>query len=297
VGRCHQYKTSRTSSRYRLGQNEVINRPKGKGQRSQVSMSKLHRDMLLGGLGLIILGTFLSLVLLIDWATFNDSLLLNLSLTLLVILGGIFFCYLLWVRVYGVKVLLLGDHSYDKESLIDNYEIQLLDGQLHTKIIPQVILEKDSLRTRAQLRRIRGSFFFPPRVVINLNINQLLLNDEAQQVLLTHNLNRVLHLLKRRLDEQKIDVIINSMGTQEGFYEFSNLASQPMRFQALSKLKEQFVALQNSSHALGEYPSERFLNYLKFSHNMPVFLTIIDTLLSNIMLSGYDSNCEVVFSK
>ncbi|MFT6778218.1 MAG: hypothetical protein ACJAV1_002155 [Paraglaciecola sp.] len=260
-------------------------------------MSKLHRDMLLGGLGLIVLGTFLSLVLFINWATFNNDLLLNLSLTILVIFGCIFFCYLLWVRAYGVKVLLLGDHSYDEESLIDNYEIQLLDGQRHTKIIPQVILEKDSLRTRAQLRRIRGSFFFPPRVVINLNINQLLLNDEAQQVLLTHNLNRVLHLLKRRLDEQKIDVIINSMGTQEGFYEFSNLASQPMRFSALSKLKEQFDALQNSSQALGEYPSERFLNYLKFSHNMPVFLTIIDTLLSNIMLSGYDSNCEVVFSK
>jgi len=260
-------------------------------------MSKLHRDILLGGLGLIVLVAFLSLVLLLDWEKFSDDLLLNLSLTVLVIFGGIFFCYLLWVRAYGVKVVLLGDHAYDKESLIDNYEIQLLDGQLHTKIIPQVILEKDSPRTRAQLRRIRGSFFFPPRVVIKLNINQLLSNDEAQQVLLTHNLNRVLHLLKRRLDEQKIDVIINSMGSQQGFNEFSELASQAMRFSASSKLKEQFIALQNSSQALGVYPSESFLNYLKFSHNMPVFLTILDTLLTNLMLSGYDSGCEVVFSK
>jgi hypothetical protein len=222
---------------------------------------------------------------------------LKVLLIVLVVLEGAFFIGLLLVKKNSVKVLLLGVHSYDNESLIDNYETQILDGQLHTKVIPQVILENDSPRTRAQLRRLRGSFFFPPRVIISININQLLQNNEAQQVLLTHNLNRVLHLLKRRFDEQKVDVIINSMGTQEGFCEFSNLVNKPMRFKAFSKLKEQFVSLQNSSQALVEYPSDTFLNYLKFAHTMPIFLTIIDTLLTNIMLSEFDSNSEVFFSK
>lgn len=260
-------------------------------------MNKLHRDIFLGCIGLLAVVSLIRLVYAINWRRFDDALILNISLTLLVILGCLFFCYLLWVRVYGVKVLLLGDHSYDKDSLIDNYETQLLDGQLHTKVIPQVILENDSPRTRAQLRRLRGSFFFPPRLIINLNISQLLGNDAAQQVLLTHNLNRVLHLLRRLFDEQKVDVIINSMETQEGFYEFSNVVNKPMRFNAQSKLKDQFSALQNSSQALVEYPSDTFLNYLKFAHNMPKFLAIIDTLLVNLMLTEFDSNSEVLFSK
>jgi hypothetical protein len=246
---------------------------------------------------MVVLLSFIGLVFFLKQVHFNDALLLTLSSIMLVTLGAIFFCHLLWVRAYAVKVLLLGGHSHDKEKIIEQYETQLLDGHIHTQIIPLVILEQDSPRTRAQLRRLRGSFIYPPRNVINININQLLSNDEAQQALITHNLNRVLHLLKHRLDKQKVDVIINTMETQDGFYAFSNLVNKPMRFKAIPTLQKQFIALQNSSLALVEYSPESFLNYLKFSHNMPVFLTIIDTLLTNIMLTGFDSNSEVFFTK
>jgi hypothetical protein len=260
-------------------------------------MSKLQRDILLACIAIIVLFSFIGLVFFLKEVNFNSSPFLTLSLIILVTLGIIFVCHLFWMRTSAVKVLLLGTHSLDKESIINQYETQLLDGHIHTQIIPQVILDQDSSRTRAQLRRLRGSFFYPPRVVISLNINQLLLNNEAQQTLLTYNLNRVLHLLKRSGDEHRVDVIINTMTSVDGFYEFSNLINKPMRFKTIPNLKEQFTELQNSSQALLEYPSETFLNYLKFAHNMPLFLTTIDTLLTNLILTGFDSNSEVFFSK
>lgn len=261
-------------------------------------MSELQRDNLLTSLAIVTIFMLLGLIILLQIYCIDSHPVLTIFLQLMSTLTAIFICYLLWVKAYNAKTLLLGDYfrDHDNEKIIEQYDTQLLDGQLSTQIIPRAILEQDSPRARDQLKRLKGSYFFPPRIIVNINVNNLLSRDDARQVMLIHNLNRVLHLLKHRGKRQKVDLIINDMQSLDGYKEFSQLFNKTMRFSVKSTLKIQFEALQDSSKALLEYPTDNFLSYLKFANSMPTCIEQIDMLLNNLMLTGYDSNSEVFFS-
>lgn len=261
-------------------------------------MSKLQKDILFICLAILSLLIFANLILIYSDYDGPNLTLYGLLLIVTIVFTTMFFCYLLWVRLNGVTLILIGDHyaNSDNQDVIDSLDIAMLNHPTRVQIMSKVALEQDSLKIRLHLQQLKGSFFYPPKILINLNINSLLLSDKAQVFLLTANLNRVLEQLRHWRTEQKIDLVVNTMQSVDGYNEFSDISGRPMHFNAKSNLHQQLRKLQNSTKSLIKFSPANFLNYLKFAHTMPSFLAQIDELLANLLIANEDADTHVYFS-
>ncbi len=210
---------------------------------------------------------------------------------LLIALG--FFVYLFVLTIRATSVLLLGDQHSESEKLINFCDTCLLGAQLSSQIVPSVLLEQDSPRGRLQLKRLKGSFFNPPRIVIVLNLQRLLHNNEGEVLLLCSNLNRVLFLLRHINRMQQIDVVFNHLDQLQGYKEFVTQGDSEAEYSAEVSIAQQLSALQNSTKALLTYPPANFMHYLAFTHSIPTVSRIIEKMLNDLLLSDKDAHARV----
>lgn len=204
-----------------------------------------------------------------------------------------FLSYLYWLTKHSTNVLLLGDINSESEKLINSSDASLLGEQVSSQVIPNSLLQQDSPRARLQLKRLKGSFFKPPRIMIVVNLWHLLQNNEGQVLLLTTNLNRVLFLLRHAKRTQQIDVVFNHLERYVGFSEFVAQADGIREFSAETSMLDQLNALQNTTKALLAYPPENFIRYLTFSHSIPTIAKSIEKLLNNLLLTDKVAHARV----
>jgi hypothetical protein len=220
---------------------------------------------------------------------FHQQILLGLS----TIAALIFFGYLLWVLDHATRVLVLGDNASDIEKLIANNDAILLGEQLRTQIIPKALIEQESPRARFHIKAFKGSYFYPPRILISINICSLLEGNEGELVLKSIQLNRILELLRHKKRLQKIDVIFNHMDKLEGYHEFKNAADIAMTFSSYLPLGPQLASAQNTTKALLDNTTFHFMQFLKFAHGIPDLSNTIDKLLADLLLVDKEANSRV----
>jgi hypothetical protein len=207
----------------------------------------------------------------------------------------IFFCYLLWVKVYATKVLVLGDNTSDSEKLLTHNDGILLGEKLRAQIIPKALFKQESPRARFQLKTFKGSFFAPPRILISMNICSLVEANEAELVIKSMQLNRVFELLRHKSRTQKIDVVFNHMDKLVGYREFKNATDNAMNFWSYLPLAPQLLAAQNTTQALLENHTSQFFQFLNFAHKIPDLSSAIDTLLADLLLVDKEAGSHVYF--
>ncbi len=256
-------------------------------------MSTLRDSIIIGLIGLFCL--VLVIVLLTLSTTFNSwysiSLLILLSLVVIVVI--VLFSYQLWLAMRSPKMLIIGDKQVNNEKIITDYDINLFDESTSINIVPQAVIDQDSPRGRQLLKRLKGSFLRPPKLLITMNIKQLLKNNEGELTVLSINLGRVLHQLKHEKRRQQVDVIFSHMNEITGYVEFKGVASLSMQFSTQSSLEEQLYKAQNTTDALTEYPAENFMQFLAFSRFIPNLSATADKLLSDLLLTGKSANTKV----
>ena len=205
----------------------------------------------------------------------------------------VFLSYLYWLTKHTTSVLLLGDPHSDSEKLINGCDSSLLGEQLSSQIIPSSLLQQDSPRARLQLKRLKGSFFNPPRIVIVLNLQRLLQNNEGEVLLLCSNLNRVLFLLRHTNRMQQIDVVFNHLDQLQGYKEFVTLRDSEAEYSAEVSIAEQLTLQQNSTKALLAYPPANFMLFLAFTHSIPTVSRIIEKMLNDLLLTDKNAHARV----
>ena len=205
----------------------------------------------------------------------------------------VFLSYLYWLTKHTTSVLLLGDAHSDSEKLINSGDASLLGEELSSQIIPSPLLQQDSPRTRLQLKRLKGSFFKPPRIVIVVNLPHLLQSNEGEMLLLTSNLNRVLFLLRHAKRTQQIDLVFNHLEKLSGYNEFVTQADGLNEYSAIESIAQQLSAVQNSTKALLTYPSANFMLFLAFAHSIPTISSVMEKLLSDLLLTDKKANARV----
>ena len=205
----------------------------------------------------------------------------------------VFLSYLYWLTKHSTSVLLLSDAHSDSEKLINSCDASLLGEELASQIIPSALLQQDSPRTRLQLKRLKGSFFKPPRIVIVLNLQHLLNSNEGELLLLTTNLNRVLFLLRHARRTQQVDVVFNHLEKLSGYREFVTQADGISEYSATQSIAQQLGAQQNSTKALLAYSPEDFMLYLAFTHSISTISAVIEKLLNDLLLSDKKANARV----
>ena len=224
-----------------------------------------------------------------SWYFFSVTLLLS----IIVVIIAALFAYQIWLMFRSPKVLVIGDKHVNNEKLITDYDTHLIDEYLSINIVPRAIIEQDSPRGRQVLKRLKGSHFSPPRLLITINIKQLLNSDDSELTLLSMNLNRVLHQLKHESRHQQVDVVFSHMNELPGYNEFKGVAPLSMQFSANKPLEDQLYNIQNTTKALTEYPSASFMQFLTFSQFIPVLSAATDKLLSELLLTGSSANTRV----
>lgn len=256
-------------------------------------MSNLRDSIILGLVGLLCL--VLVIILLSLSATFesNYSIALLIILLLVVIVIAGLFCYQIWIAMRAPKVLIVGDRQVNNERIITDYDTSLIDESTSVNIVPTAVIEQDSPRGRQLLKRLKGSFLKPPRLLVTLSIKQLLQTNEGELTLLSMNLNRVLHQLRHEGRRQQIDVVFSHMNTIVGYNEFKGVAPTMGPLTAKSSIESQLFTLQNTTAALTEYPAENFMHFLSFSHFIPDLAATSDKLMSDLLLTGELSNTNV----
>jgi hypothetical protein len=205
----------------------------------------------------------------------------------------VFLTYLYWLTKHSTSVLLLGGPHSDNEKLINSCDASLRGDQLSSQIIPSSLLEQDTPRARLQLKRLKGSFFKPPRIVIVINLQHLLQSHEGQILLLTTNLNRVLFLLRHSYRMQQIDVVFNHLEKCQGFIEFLAHSDGIGEYSAEEPILEQLSAQQNSTKALLACQPANFMAFLAFAHSIPTISELMEKLLNDLLLTAKKAHARV----
>ncbi|WP_133470996.1 hypothetical protein [Paraglaciecola marina] len=241
----------------------------------------------------LVLLTALILVVIDSTIQYNHWILITLTTLSVTVIA--FFIYLQWISTYSARVILIGDHYSYCEDLIKRCDNSLEGEHLRTQILPASLLETDSPRARYQLKTLKGSFFFPPRLVIAINFEQFFKANDAEKLILVTNLNRVLGLLKHNKRKQQIDLVFTQMQELSGYNEFSNQLNKSVPYSTSLPIIQQLKQNVNTTQALLDFTPSNFILFLKFRHNLSSLSTTIDGLISDLLLVSQKPKSLVYF--
>lgn len=219
-----------------------------------------------------------------------------LLLTLMAV-GGYGF-YFFWKRSRIQNLLIIGDQFSNKEELARSYTHSPSGNFLSPQIVSSALLNTDSPRARLQLQQLRGSSIAPPHILIAVNAGHFCRSNESEQMLLTQNLNRLLHLLCHDNQYQRIDIAFTHTEKISGYELFSRWASyqkKPLSFTSEQSLLRQLETYKNYSHALTQLTPNEFLGIISFFNAMPTHMGLLNKLIENLLLTNRFSAQTRVF--
>ena len=222
--------------------------------------------------------------------------LIILLLSLLTIIS--YFIYYFWIKSQVQKVLIIGDDYADRESLIDHYSNSQTCDFFAPQILSLALLKNDSPRARLRLEQLRGSRFSPPYITIAVNVEHYCESTEAEQLLLSSNLNRLLHALRHKRLEQKIDLVFTHTEKIPGYGQFSRWVShqqKSLRFTLEQPLGMQLQNYKNYSRALTKITPDEFLVVLGFFNSLQKYISLLDKLIDNLLLANEGARNRVYF--
>ena len=236
-----------------------------------------------------------AMVLLIFLSTYEAWYFRSLAV-LLVISVAALISYVVYQLNTATQLLVLGDQYSDKESLVSNCDQGILGVQLRAQIIPTALLDHDTPRTRFHLARLKGSWIRPPRIVIAVNAERLSQTSEGEKMQLLFNLNRVLHLLRHNNSHQQIDIIFSRMENFPGYNEFTTVADCRMRFSTSLSMRTQLESKNNYCKALLSLPASRFMQFLRFLHNVKALTEAMDRIVAELLLECGEPGSQIYFA-
>ncbi len=205
-----------------------------------------------------------------------------------------YLAYRFWVMGQIQRVLIIGDQHVDQESLIEHYSNAQLSEAFAPQVLSPALLNSDSPRVRLQLAQLKGSRFAPPRIIILVNADHFCNSNDGEQLVLSNNLNRLLHLLNHKNQGQQIDLVFTYTEKISGFIHFSRWADhqkKTLRFSVNKSLSSQLENYKNYSTALTQVAPDEFLAIVGFFNRLPTYLRSLDRLVDNLLLvSGTATN-------
>lgn len=214
-------------------------------------------------------------------------------------IAGCYFIYFFWRKCQPQDILIIGDSFTEKELLLTNYQNNNPGNLFLPKIIPSALLTNDSPRARLQLKQLKGSCIAPPHILIVVNAEHFCRSNDGEQILLTHNLNRLLHLLHHDDQDQQIDLTFTHTEKIPGYTNFlrwATLQQKPLKFTSEQSLRRQLEAYKNYSHALTQLAPNEFLAVISFFSAGATHIGLLEKLIENLLLK-FSGTTGIFFAK